>query len=58
MKNDTRSTRRDSGARSANAHLVAAAPDLLASCRELRDALAAAMRVIAVCDQQDATCFF
>lgn len=31
----------------ANARLIAAAPELLASCKELRDALAAAMRVIA-----------
>jgi hypothetical protein len=29
-----------------NAHLIAAAPDLLDSCKELRDALAAAMRVM------------
>lgn len=30
----------------ANAHLIAAAPDMFASLKEMRDALAAAMRVI------------
>jgi hypothetical protein len=34
----------------ANAHLIAAAPDLLVSLKELRDAMAAAMRVIADID--------
>ena len=34
----------------ANAHLVASAPDLLASCKELREALAALMRVCFVSD--------
>lgn len=38
----------------ANAHLIAAAPELLASCKELREALAAAMRAIATCNGADA----
>jgi hypothetical protein len=38
----------------ANARLIAAAPDLLEACRELRDGLAAAMRAIAICDGADA----
>jgi hypothetical protein len=45
-------------ANEANAHLIAAAPDLLASCKELREALAGAMRVISTSDQADLTdCF-
>lgn len=36
---------------SANARLIAAAPELLESCKELRDALAAAMRVIVDLDR-------
>lgn len=34
----------------ANAHLIAAAPELLAACKELREAICGAMRVIADLD--------
>lgn len=37
-----------------NQPLIAAAPDLLASCKELREALAASMRVLDAANLQDA----
>jgi hypothetical protein len=37
----------------ANARLIAASPDLLASCKELRDALAGAIRVVLNCGIED-----
>lgn len=42
-----------SEAADANARLIAAAPDLLAACKELREGLAAAMRVAAEGDFTD-----